>query len=229
MIYGSGGFNPHFHVTESSKIVYTRERFNDFLHLYYQQEINKMGEQGYSEEKLVKRCQKGDEGAFRIIVEKYKDLLLGTAYLILKDRQSADEVVQETVIKMWENLPSLRDSGSLKPWLMRIVVNEAKRQFRKKSISTVSLESVSEIPDDDYNIDELLVQEENHQMLREALSSLSPEQREVIVLRYFSDLTVPEIAAAISIPEGTVKSRISRALDKLYMMVTGIDNPTGGK
>lgn len=188
-----------------------------------------MGESECSEEKLVKRCQKGDEGAFRILVEKYKDLLLGTAYLMLKDRQSADEVVQETVIKMWENLPSLRNSSSLKPWLMRILVNEANRQFRKKSIPTVSLEYVSEIPDDDYDIDELLIQEENHQMLREALSSLSPEQREVIVLRYFSDLTVPEIAAAISIPEGTVKSRLSRALDKLYMMVTCAENPTGGK
>jgi RNA polymerase sigma-70 factor (ECF subfamily) len=205
------------------------ERFNDFLHLYYQQEINEMGELGYPEEKLVKRCQKGDESAFRILVENYRDLLLGTAYLILKNRQSADEVVQETVIKMWENLPSLRDSGSLKPWLMRIVINEANRQFRKKSISTVSLESAPEIPDDDYNIDELLIQEENHQMLREALSSLSPEQREVIVLRYFSDLTVPEIAAAVSIPEGTVKSRLSRALDRLYMTVSSIDNPTGGK
>jgi RNA polymerase sigma-70 factor (ECF subfamily) len=112
---------------------------------------------------------------------------------------------------------------------MRIVINEANRQFRKKSISTVSLESAPEIPDDDYNIDELLIQEENHQMLREALSSLSPEQREVIVLRYFSDLTVPEIAAAVSIPEGTVKSRLSRALDRLYMTVSSIDNPTGGK
>jgi RNA polymerase sigma-70 factor (ECF subfamily) len=205
------------------------ERFNDFLHLYYQQEINEMGELGYPEEKLVKRCQKGDESAFRILVENYRDLLLGTAYLILKNRQSADEVVQETVIKMWENLPSLRDSGSLKPWLMRILVNEANQQFRKKNIPTVPLESAPEIPDDDYNIDELLIQEENHQMLREALSSLSPEQREVIVLRYFSDLTVPEIAAAVSIPEGTVKSRLSRALDRLYMTVNSVDNPTGGK
>jgi RNA polymerase sigma-70 factor (ECF subfamily) len=204
------------------------ERFNDFLHLYYQQEINEMGELGYPEEKLVKRCQKGDESAFRILVENYRDLLLGTAYLILKNRQSADEVVQETVIKMWENLPSLRDSGSLKPWLMRILVNEANQQFRKKNIPTVPLESAPEIPDDDYNIDELLIQEENHQMLREALSSLSPEQREVIVLRYYSDLTVPEIAAAISIPEGTVKSRISRALDKLYTTVS-VDSLTGGK
>ncbi|MFA5629622.1 MAG: sigma factor [Dehalococcoidales bacterium] len=93
-----------------------------------------MGEQEYSEEKLVKRCQKGDEVAFRILVEKYKNLLLGTAYLILKNRQSAEEVVQETVLKMWKKLPSLRDRGSLKPWLMRILVNEANRQFRKKSI-----------------------------------------------------------------------------------------------
>ncbi len=187
-----------------------------------------MGEPEYSEKKLVERCRKGDEGAFRILVEKYKDLLLGTAYLILKNRQSADEVVQETVLKMWENLPSLHDSSNLKPWLMRIVINEANQQFRKKSIPTVSLESASEIPDDDYNIDELLIREENHQILQEALSSLSPEQREVIVLRYYSDLTVPEIAAAVSVPEGTVKSRLSRALDRLYMAVS-VDNPTGGK
>jgi len=177
----------------------------------------------YPEEELVKRSRKGDEGAFRILVEKYRDMLMGTAYLILRDRQLTEEIVQETVLKMWKKLPSLRDSSSLKPWLMRILINEANQQFRKKKIATVPLEEASEIPDAS-NIDESLIQGENHQLLREAMASLSPEQKEVIILRYFSDLTVPEIAAATSIPEGTIRSRLSRALDRLYMTIGSEDN-----
>ncbi len=182
-----------------------------------------MGKPAYSEAELVNRCQKGDEGAFRILVEKYQNMLLGTAYLILKNRQSADEAVQETIIKMWKNLTSLHDSSSLKPWLMRIVINEANRQFRKKNVPTIPLEEAPEQANAD-NIDELLIQEENHQLLREALSALSPEQREAIILRYFTELTVPEIAAATSTPEGTVRSRLSRALDRLYMTINTGDN-----
>lgn len=183
-----------------------------------------MNKKVYSEEELVKRSREGDEGAFRILVDKYRDMLMGTAYLILRDRQLTEEVVQETVFKMWKHLPSLRDESSLKPWLMRIVVNEANQQFRKKKVATVPLEEASEVPDTGNNIDELLIQGENHQLLRESLASLSPEQKEVIILRYFSDLTVPEIAAAISTPEGTIRSRLSRALDKLYMIISNGDN-----
>lgn len=179
-----------------------------------------MNEPRYSEEELIRRSQQGDEVAFRLIVEKYKSALFGTAYLIVRDHQIAEEAVQETILKMWKHLPSLRVSSSIKPWLLRIVVNEAKQLLRKKRVSTVPLEQASELPDD-CDADQILTNNENHRLLRRAITSLSPGQREVVVLRYFTELSVPEIAMAISTREGTVKSRLSRALDRLEEIMEG--------
>jgi RNA polymerase sigma-70 factor (ECF subfamily) len=76
------------------------------------------------------------------------------------------------------------------------------------------MEYATEITDD-YDADEELVQNENHHLLRQSLSLLPAEQREAVVLRYFADLTIPEIAATTSARQGTIKSRLSRALDRL--------------
>jgi RNA polymerase sigma-70 factor (ECF subfamily) len=71
---------------------------------------------------------------FVSLVEQYQRLLFGTAYLILKDGASAEEAVQETLVKMWKHLPSLRNSCSIKEWLIRIVVNESKTAAKKNEI-----------------------------------------------------------------------------------------------
>ena len=179
-----------------------------------------MDESIYSEEELISHSQQGDETAFRLIIEKYKSALFGTAYLILQDYQITEEVVQEAILKMWEHLPSLRVNDRLKPWLLRIVVNEARQLLRRKRVSTVSLEKMSELIGD-YDMDEILVSSENHQLVRQAVSELPSGQREVVILRYYNELTIPEIADAISAREGTVKSRLSRALDHLEEIMQG--------
>ncbi|MFC1866148.1 RNA polymerase sigma factor, partial [Chloroflexota bacterium] len=93
-----------------------------------------MNESRHSEEELIRLSQQGDETAFRFLVEKYKSALFGTAYLILQNYQVTEEAVQETILKMWGHLPSLRDNNKLKPWLIRIVVNEARQLLRKKRV-----------------------------------------------------------------------------------------------
>lgn len=179
-----------------------------------------MNKSTYSEEELIQRCQQGDGEAFRAIVEQYRNALFGTAFLIVRDYQMTEDAVQETVLKMWKHLPGLRVRGSIKPWLLRIVVNEVKQQLRKKSVPTVPLEQASELTDD-HDADEILINSENHQILRRAILTLPPEQKEAVVLRYFADLTIPEIAIAMSAREGTVKSRLSRALDHLSVIMEG--------
>jgi RNA polymerase sigma-70 factor (ECF subfamily) len=164
---------------------------------------------------LIRRCQARDKDAFRALVEKYKQVMFGTAYLMTKDRGLAEDAVQETLIRMWNHLPSLRQDVSLKAWLVRIVVNEVNRQRRKKQLPTVPLDNVPDIADDCENAATTMIRNEDHQNLRRALELLPSEVREVIVLRYFSDLTIPEIAIVMGKPEGTIKSRLSRALVRL--------------
>lgn len=173
-----------------------------------------MNKATYSVEELIQRSQRGDGEAFRILIEQYRSALFGTAYLMVRDRQIAEEAVQDAILKMWQHIASLRDHERVKPWLMRILVNEVNHQFSKKSVLTVPLDQASELADD-CDADEMLIQGENNHLLKQALAMLPVEQKKVVVLRYFADLTIPEIAAATSNPEGTIKSRISRALDRL--------------
>jgi RNA polymerase sigma-70 factor (ECF subfamily) len=168
-----------------------------------------------SETALVSRCQAGDSEAFRTLVEKHSRVLFGTAYLMTRDRGLAEDAVQATLVQMWKKLPSLRLRSSLKAWLVRIVVNEVNQQHRKKRLPIMSLEQAPEMPGDPPEAETVLFRDEERQRLRQALEILPVEQREAVVLRYFSDLTVPEVAAVMGEREGTIKSRLSRALDKL--------------
>jgi RNA polymerase sigma-70 factor (ECF subfamily) len=178
---------------------------------------------------LVRRSQAGDKEAFRTLVGQYRSVLFGTAYLMTRDRGLAEDAMQEALIKMWKHLPSLRLQSSLKAWLVRVVVNEVKQQFRKKQVSTVPLERAPDMAGDFSEAETAIVHDEERQHLKKALEMLSPEQREAVVLRYFSDLTVPEIAVATGQREGTIKSRLSRALDQLREILRGDKRWEGGR
>jgi RNA polymerase sigma-70 factor (ECF subfamily) len=167
------------------------------------------------EAELIRRCQARDKDAFRLLVENYRKVMFGTAYLMTKDRGLAEDALQDALVQMWKHLPSLRQGVSLKAWLVRIVVNEVNRQRRKKRVLTVPLEYAPEIVDDCDDAVTMMIRNEDHQNLRQAMEQLPLEIKETVILRYFSDLTVPEIAAVMKKPEGTIKSRLSRALIRL--------------
>ena len=164
---------------------------------------------------LIRRCQAKDKDAFRLLVENYRKVMFGTAYLMTKDRGLAEDALQDALLQMWKHLPSLRQGVSLKAWAIRIVVNEVNRQWRKKRVPTVPLEYAPDIADDCEDAAAAMIRSEDHQNLRRALEQLPLEIKETVILRYFSDLTVPEVAKVLGKPEGTIKSRLSRALTRL--------------
>ena len=164
---------------------------------------------------LIRRCQAKDKDAFRLLVENYRKVMCGTAYLMTKDRGLAEDALQDALLQMWKHLPSLRQGVSLKAWAIRIVVNEVNRQWRKKRVPTVPLEYAPDIADDCEDAAAAMIRSEDHQNLRRALEHLPREIKETVILRYFSDLTVPEVAKIMGKPEGTIKSRLSRALTRL--------------
>jgi RNA polymerase sigma-70 factor (ECF subfamily) len=99
--------------------------------------------------------------------------------------------------------------------MVRIVINEVKQQFRKKKLTMISLEEANDAPSENDGVESVLIHDEERRSLRQALERLPPEQKEAVVLHYFSELTVPEIAAITSQREGTIKARLSRAIDRL--------------
>jgi RNA polymerase sigma-70 factor (ECF subfamily) len=163
----------------------------------------------------IRGCKAGDKEAFRALAEQYERMLFGIAYLMTRDRDLAADAVQETFLKMWKHISSLRAGNGLKAWLARILVNEVKQLGRKKQVPTVPIELASGMPDGADSIEIEMERGELREAVRKALRMLPREQAEAVVLRYFGGLTLTEIAFAMGCREGTVKSRLSRALGRL--------------
>ena len=147
-------------------------------------------------------------------MEQYKDVLFGTAVLMTGNRAVAEEQVQEALLSAWRGIRGFRLGNPVKPWLVRILINAVLAHQRRRSISTVQYDETmgAESDPSSPNPADTLDALENRIALRRAISGLSSEHRQVVVLRYYAGLTVPEIARALSAREGTVKSRLHRAL-----------------
>jgi len=169
------------------------------------------------EDEIIKRCQKGESEAFRWLVEGYGDLAYRMAYLMTNDRQLAEEIIQDGLLDAWRGIKGFKVGYPFKPWFLKIVVNRCRMEKRRRVEPTIPLERVEakRVATDAPSADETVASGESRQLVREAIASLEEEQRSVIMLRYFAELTVPEIAQVLSLPEGTVKSRLYRAMQRL--------------
>lgn len=167
---------------------------------------------------LVARCLRGDEQAFALIVDSYGNLLLRTAYLLVQDEESAKDVVQDALLLAWKNMRQLREPAYLRAWLIKIVVNQAttlKRQWARKStllrqqLSQHHIEQTMSIAD---------VQRghiENALDTWQAIEQLPLKQRVVLVLFYYHNFTMPEIATMFGVSENTLRKRLQAALEKV--------------
>ncbi len=159
-------------------------------------------------------CQGGDREAFRHLVESYQDVLYGTAYLMTGNTALSEEHVQEAFLSAWRGIRGFRTGYPVKPWLVRILVNTVTSQRRRRSVPIAPLD-VAEAQSGADDLSELAESIEARQQVRQAISSLSDEHSTVVTLRFFSGLSVPQVAQALGRREGTIKSRLHRALQHL--------------
>lgn len=159
-----------------------------------------------AEKLLVKNLKKGREDAYRQIVEEYGNRLLRTCYLILKDREEAEDVVQETFIKVFRNIDSFRENSNLYTWIYTITLNLSRDRLRKKQdMFTIEVELVGN-NDVEYEVEKSIDKE----LLRKELFEINSLYREVLVLFYFEELSIKEISNLLNEKEGTIKSKLSR-------------------
>ena len=188
-----------------------------------------------TDSEAVIRCQNGDRDAFRHLVDQYKDLLFGTAVLMTGNRDTAEEQVQEAFLSAWRGIRGFHRGKPVKPWFLRILINTVLSWRRKKSIPIVYLSDNEPREPDSTEGDptETLDALERRLSVRKAIAQLSLEHRQVVALRYFAHLTVPEVARTLDIKQGTVKSRLSRALQNLRRQLEEEDfnssNASSGK
>ena len=167
-----------------------------------------------TEELAIARSQDGDRDAFRYLVERYKDVLYGTACLMTDSRAYAEDHVQEALFSAWRGIREFRKGRPFRPWLLRILVNVVLSHQRRRSVSTLG-RGEDDRRGEATDLAEAAATQEDWRALRSALAGLSAEHRQVIVLRYFAGLNTSEIAQSLNVTESTVRSRLHHALGNL--------------
>jgi len=165
---------------------------------------------------IIEPWQKGDMAAFETLYRQYERLVYRTAYLITGNRDTAEDALQEVFISVWKSRHTYDPSkGKLTTWLHRITVNECSRRKSRKASTAISLEEKGvDLPETKHQSqpDDILINKQEYERLLKAMDSLDTKHRSVLVLRYFNDLSYQEIAEALEIPLGTVKSRLNQSL-----------------
>jgi len=194
------------------------------------QEKSKTDYRPFTDEQLILQFQNEDKGAYVEIVMRYKDRLVNFLYRFTGNRETAEDISQETFLKLYKNKDKYSEIAKFSTWLYTIALNEARSNFRKeKKHSAVSINDYYEdshndyqIKSDDYNPEEDANAETESFYIQKAINSLNEIHREIIVLRDIEELDYEEIAKTLDIPLGTVRSRINRARESLKVSLDSI-------
>jgi RNA polymerase sigma factor (sigma-70 family) len=171
---------------------------------------------------LFARAQRGDAAAYEEIVHKYQQVAFRTAYVITGSAADAEDAAQEGFVKAYRALATFRPGAEPRPWLLQIVANEARNRVRstgRRRQLELRLAEGFRPGGAAPSPEAATVAAEERRRLLSIVNELSDEDRLVISSRYFLELSGEETAAALGIPEGTVKSRLSRALTRLRTRV----------
>lgn len=177
---------------------------------------------------LVRRSREGDRDAYADLVTRYEAMAARTAYVITGNADDAEDVAQEAFVKAFYALDRFRPDAPFRPWLLRIVANEAiNRRKAAARRPTVDLGVVEDRASADTALspEAAALAAERRERVRAALGGLREEDRLVIAYRYFLELSEAEMADALGVAHGTVKSRLSRALSRLRV---AMGEPTDG-
>lgn len=175
-----------------------------------------------TEPELIAKAQQGDEDAFAQLLDTHQSKVYGLTLRLTGSPEDAMELTQETFFNAWRGLPSFHQESKFSTWLYRLATNATidflrkEKRRRSLSISSLSVEDdedqrVLDIPDLRFIPQNEAERRELQEAVHRGLARLSDEHRQVLVLRELNGLSYGEIAQVLSIEEGTVKSRISRA------------------
>ena len=177
-----------------------------------------MGGRPLDDAELVARARAGDARAYEALVRRYQGVAQRAAYVVTGDAAEAEDAAQEGFVKAYYALDRFRAGASFRPWVLKIVTNEARNRRRSAGRrAELALRAGRERPSGDAapSPETLALDDERRRALLAALDGLRERDRLLIAYRYFLDLSEAEIAELLGCARGTVKSRLSRALARL--------------
>ncbi len=176
-----------------------------------------------TENDLIKKCRKGNREAFNALFARYQTQVINIAYGMLSDREDAYDAAQETFVRVYRNIESFKEQSSFSTWLYRITANVCSDilRKRKKHANVLSINGMSDglkdfdVRDESPTPEDVAELDERQRAVRAAIAELREEYRAVITLCDVEGMSYDEISRILSLPTGTVKSRINRARNAL--------------
>ncbi len=172
----------------------------------------------YTDEQLISRFQSGDERAYIELVNRYRDRLINFVYQFLGDFEQSEDVVQDTMLKLYQKKHYYREIAKFSTWIYTIARNLANTELRKRKRRKTTLLSQMTREEKDYDLPAIqpetgqeLQNEFAEKRIQKAIQELPEHFRTVIILRDIQELSYDDISSIIGVPLGTVKSRINRA------------------
>jgi RNA polymerase sigma-70 factor, ECF subfamily len=177
---------------------------------------------GVMQQELVERARRGDHDAFATLAGAAIFRLDAAARLILRDPDQAKDAVQETLVRAWRDLPTLRSPDRFDAWLHRLLYRACIDEARRLRRHRVDVELT---PIDSPQVGDMTSSINDRDQLDRGFSRLEPEARALIVLHHYLDLPLPEVASVLGIPLGTAKSRLHRALQSMRAVLDADARP----
>jgi RNA polymerase sigma-70 factor (ECF subfamily) len=173
---------------------------------------------------LVERARSGDPDAFEALIRAVGDHLLAVARKILRDPDAAEDALQSAVIRGWRSLPRLRDPARFDQWLYRILVMScyAEANRRRRVAGEVRLLATEPADNDPFGAIA------DRDVLEKAFKALTPNHRAIVVLHFFADLPLAEVADVLGINHGTARSRLHYALRAMRSALDALDRGSRG-
>ncbi|TBL68356.1 RNA polymerase sigma factor SigW [Paenibacillus thalictri] len=174
--------------------------------------------------RLAKLARDGDRGAFAQLVDMYKDKIYHLAYRMMSNKQEAEDVVQETFLRVFTNLERYDDQQKFSTWIYRIATNLCIDRLRKRK-ATYSLDAetnesegtdfYSFMPSNEDTPEKQLILSETQQQIRESIDELPEKYKSIVILRYLQDMSLQEISDVLTMPITTIKTRLHRGREFL--------------
>lgn len=187
-----------------------------------------LADKTFTDEALIEAFQQGNADAFTALVRRYKDKLMNYLFRYLGDYDEADDVAQETFMRVYCKKDAYKPVAKFSTWLYTIATNLAKTQLQRRKRFVLfpfkgnpeeDDERRSEIPDTRYPADAEAERALREEMIQRALNSISPKYREIVVLCDIQELSYDEICMITGLNIGTVKSRLNRGRAKLHVLL----------
>lgn len=175
--------------------------------------------------RLIQEALAGKQPAFEKLKKKHHDAVFNLIYRMVREKDEVEDLVQEAFIKAFMSLSSYNNEYAFSTWLYKIATNNCIDYIRRKKLATFSInkpmtsadsEFTFEVPDSSYEPDREMIERQKKNLFEEAINSLPPKYRKVIILRHTEEKDYQEIADLLDLPLGTVKAHIFRAREMLY-------------